>query len=80
MKIKQEMIAITERLKEMYPGKHIDVTAHAILYGSSEKILFQYGLYVEDTIVHESFKTIAAMNAVIDTDDDPEETEDETVE
>jgi len=62
--VKEEMIRITTLLKGLYPGKYIKVNADCV-YFESIGLKFEYGIYVEDVIVHQKFESIAEMSAFI---------------
>ena len=83
MKIKSEMEKITKRLVELYPGQHIHIYANSLAYWYDGKceFVFEYGLYVEEEINHEKFRSLTGMVASINAEQrdmigDPEETED----
>ena len=68
MRVKDEMWRICKIAHDRYPGKHIDISATATCYDHSKKTRFEweYGLYVEEKISHEKFKSLRGMKAFLD--------------
>lgn len=66
MRIKEGMINITERLHEMYPGKHIEIVAFSHCFDHDKaRYAWGYKVYVEDTMNHIEFKSLRSASHFI---------------
>ena len=68
MRIKDEMIKISKRLHELYPGKHISIEAEALIFFHNGKPIsaWGYSLYVAKTIPRAPFNSLADMRAAVE--------------
>lgn len=66
MSVKGEMIRITKRLHELYPGKHIRIGVNSRYYDhAGGRFDWRYDLYVEDVFNKDDFISPASMDAWI---------------